>query len=168
MSTTQYREPPDYRPSLGKSRGTPNRAPESLFKDAVQRDPSLCNSCFSERFDFEERQFLCGELGWLDWSRRYPIPGRNAPDVSRELRRGRPIFCAHCGHKNGKDRCLSHREATAHAGRLSAALSRRGVEHDRKTLLAVTVDKISEPDTTGVEDAAVFAPAVREAVLAVQ
>lgn len=168
MSTTPQREPQGYRPQLAKDRGTPDREAGSLFKDAIQRDPSLCNNCFHERFDYQERQFMCGELGWLDWQRRYPIPGQNDPDPSRELRRGRPVFCAHCGHKSGKDRCLSHREATAHAGRISAALYRRGVDHDRKTLLAVTVDRCAIEETTGTEDASVFPQAVSEAVRAVQ
>lgn len=168
MSVINYREPDEFRPSLAKSRGAPDRAAGSLFREVIQRDPSLCNNCFSERFDYQELQWWCGEQGWQDWQRRYPIPKQNTPDPNRELRRGRPIFCSHCGHKSGKDRALSHEEATAHAARISDALTRRGIGHDRKTLLAMTVDMMREPDSTGVEDVAVFEPAVAEAVRAVQ
>lgn len=169
MSLSAYREPEGYHPELSKQRGADGRTPESLFKDAIQRDPSLCNNCFAERFDHVKIEWKCGKLGWLEWSRRFAIPGRNAPDVARELRRGgEPVCCATCGHHTGKDRELSYRTATAHAGRLSAALFHRGVAHDRKTLLAVTVDRINMEDTTGVEDAQVFPQAVAEAVRAVQ
>lgn len=146
----------------------PNHHPSEVFRREVQRAPEFCNNCFSFRFEFDAQSFRCGELGWLDYERRYPVPGRNDPDPVRELRRGRPVFCAHCGHKSGKDRPLSHEQATAHAARISDALARRGIPHDRKTLLAVTVDKISEPDTTGVEDDHVFRVAVAEGVRAVQ
>lgn len=170
MSThTQYRDPQGYHPELTKQQGATGRAPESLFKDAIQRDPSLCNNCFADRFDYVKVEWECGELGWLEWSRRYAIPGRNSPDVARDLRRGgEPVCCSSCGHHTGKDRELSKRTATAHAGRLSAALFKRGVDHDRKTLLAVTLDRVCSGDYTGVEDAKVFPQAIREAVRAVQ
>lgn len=169
MSLSAYRSPEEYRPELTKERGADGIAAESLFKDAIQRDPSLCNNCFADRFEFVRIEWKCGEQGWLPWSRRYCIPGRNDPDPRRDLRHdGGPICCSHCGHHTGKTRRLSKRTATAHAGRLSDALSARGIEHDRKTLLAVTLDRVSSGDYTGIEDAQVFPQAIREAVRAVQ
>ena len=177
MATSIKRDPEGYYPELFKARGvevakrgeSDGRSPDSLFKDAIQRDPSLCNNCFSDRFDHIAVEWLCGEQGWQDWSRRYPIPGRNSPDPMQEQRHGgEPLCCAECGHHTGKDRPLSKREACAHAGRISDALMARGVEHDRKTLLAVTLDRIAIEDTTGVEDVQVFPYAVSEAVRACQ
>lgn len=169
MSLSAYREPAGYRPELTKERGAEGIAADSLFKDAIQRDPSLCNSCFSERFEFVRVEWKCGDQGWLPWSRRYPIPGQNDPDPRRDLRHdGGPICCANCGHHTGVTRRLSYRTATAHAARISDALHRRGIEHDRKTLLAVTMDRIAIEDTTGKEDDEVFRPAVSEAVRACQ
>ena len=165
MSLSAYRNWPEYRPELAKQDGVAGRAPDSLFKDAIQRDPSLCDSCFSERAYYVSMQWKCGDRGWQPYRRRYHIPGRNDPDPNRDLRSdGGPVCCAQCGMAWGQDRPLSHRQATAHAGRISDALARRGIDHDRKTLLAVTVDKIADPDTTGVEDATVFPDAVAAAV----
>lgn len=172
-----YREPPEYRPELSKSRGVTvsnhgdkdGIGADSLFKDAIQRDPSLCNNCFSERFDYISIQWKCGSQGWMNYSRRYPVPGRNSPDPNRQLRSdGGPLCCAECGHHTGKDRALSHRVATAHAGRISDALARRGIEHDRRVLLAHTVERNKIPDSTGVEDVQVFPQAVSKAVRVVQ
>ena len=180
MATSIKRDPEEFRASLGKEKGVPlawdedtdddeGYAPDSLFKEAIQRDPSLCNNCFNDRYDYVAIEWLCGEQGWQNWSRRYPVPGRNSPDPMREQRHGgEELCCAECGHHTGKDRPVSKRQACAHAARISDALAARGIEHDRKTLLAVTLDRCAIEDTTGVEDAAVFPNAVTEAVRAVQ
>lgn len=169
MSLSAYRSWDEYRPELSKEKGASGRTPDSLFKDAIQRDPSLCNSCFTERAWYVSLQWKCGEQGWKPYKRRYYIAGKNDPDPNQDLRHdGGPICCAECGMASGQDRPLSYRQATAHAGRISEALSNRGIDHDRRTLLAVTVDRVRLEDTTGVEDAKVFPQAVSEAVRACQ
>lgn len=147
---------------------TPDLPASDVFRDVIQRTSEYCRNCFAYRYDFIGHDFYCGRLGWQRYERRYPVPKANDPDPNRELRSaGNPLCCAECGHHNGKDRGLTPNEATAHAGRLSRALAREGIAHDRETLLCVARRLAYEPGTSNAEDERVFAPAVAEAILAV-
>ena len=153
------------RPLRFKRDRTPDKHPSDVFVDLIQKSPEYCNNCFSRRFSFHGLDFHCGELGWLKWERRYPVPKRNDPDPHRQLRHdGGPLCCSTCGHHNGQDRSLSANEVTAHAGRLSRALDNEGIAHDRETLLREARRRAYEPDTSGAEDMRVFSPAVAESI----
>ena len=148
---------------------TPQKHPSDVFTDLIQRKPQYCNNCFNRRFSYFAYDFHCGVLGWLEYKRRYPVPKRNSPDPLREQRQGgQKLCCAECGHHTGKDRTLTVNEATDHAGRISKALRRQGVAHDRETLLREARRRAHDPDTSGAEDERLFSPAVAEAIRASQ
>lgn len=139
--------------------------PEKVFPKVIQQDKSLCANCYSDRWDFEAVEFQCGELGWILWERRYPIPGKNSPDLIRDERHdGRPLCCTSCGFETGQRKGeLSKREASEYAWNVSRALEHRGYPHDRELLLRAVRKLGSIPGNQG-KRYDVFGTAVAEAV----
>lgn len=165
MSITNYREPEEHRPQYGRALGAPNIESDDTFKDVIQRDPCVCNNCFTDRFDVEAVEWWCGSLGWLDWERFWPIAGRNDPDPNRNPSvrgGGEPVHCANCGFGGVRNRPLSMHQATEYAANLSRALDTRDVDHDTEVLLREVRRRKRDPDAQGKDDA-IFAPAVTRA-----
>lgn len=134
-SATKYRMP-RFRPDYGKLLGAPSIHPYDVFGEIIQRDRTVCENCFIDRYDVEALEWSCGEQGWLRWDRYYPIAGRNDPEVAPKLRRGNPeLLCSECGYNFRADRPLSTEKATQYALHLSESLTARKVKHDRETLL---------------------------------
>lgn len=154
-----------YKPTYSKYFKPVDIRPDRVYAEIIQRDKSLCSNCYTGRWDYEAVEFKCGELGWLLWERRYPIPGRNSPDLIKDERHdGRPLCCTHCGFENGERKGeLKTNEALDFACNISTALMVRGHAHDPEILLRAVKKNKSISEIQG-QRGEIFGTAVAEAV----
>ena len=155
----------EYEPTYSKYFAPPDIRPEKVFSEVIQRDKSLCSNCYHSRWDYEAIEFRCGELGWLLWERRYPIPGRNYPDPLRDQRHdGSPICCNSCGFESGQRKGeLPTHEALDYTCNISRALFERGHAHDPEILLRAVKRNKSISEIQG-QRGEIFGSAVTEAI----
>lgn len=135
------------------------------FKDLIQRDGVVCDNCFVLRYETETHEWWRGEFGWLDYERWHPIPGRSVEVPADGTASGTRLACKNCGHRRTKQRPVPKHLILEYAKNISQTLDFKEIEHDREVLLAV-VEERNNSENQGKQDSAVFAPAVKRAILA--
>lgn len=138
-------------------------APEP-FKDIIQRDPCVCDHCFTRRYDEEAHEWSQGELGWMEFNNWVAVPERSEP-IPADEGSGTRLTCAECGHKSTKHRPLSKDDVADFTKNLITTLDEKGIEFDADVLRhEVTRRNVSKNQCR--QDSHVFTPAVRYAIAA--
>lgn len=136
------------------------------FKDLIQRDPVVCDHCFTYRYETENKQWYRGDegLGWMPYSRWYPIPGRSTDVPAQMPSQGTRLACSYCGYRKEKHRPVDATEIAVLTGNICETLQRKGIGFDVERLVAEVRERMQEPENQGRQDSHVFRPAVRRAV----
>lgn len=135
------------------------------FKDLIQRDPTICDHCFTTRYTELSREWWRGSFGWLPHSQFLPLPDRNVEIPAESVSKGMRLTCSNCGHRKTKHRPVPKTRVQQFAENISASLDRKGIVHDRGVLVSA-VSELNTSANQGKQDSHVFAPAVDEALRA--
>lgn len=136
--------------------------PESsgAFKDILQRDPTVCNNCFSITHDAVAYDRWSGVHGWTTlewWDAR---PDATIPAHHERMTYGMTSACT-CGEITaGKRRPLSYSETLEYGENILGVLDEKDIDVDAFEFRRVLRERKSDPDLQGREDLGVFAPAV--------
>lgn len=132
------------------------------FKDLIQRDPCICDHCFTLRYEELSHEWSQGELGWMKFNIWTPIADRST-EIPADDGRGTRLACQNCGHRSTKHRPLTKDNVRDVAENLSQTLNEKDIEHDEQVLFH-TVERRNVSANQGRQDSHVFAPAVRAAI----
>ncbi len=137
------------------------------FKDLIQKDPVVCDHCFLRRYDVISHEWWRGSFGWSDYVRWVPIPGTGTPIPADKQTHGTRLACSNCGHKNTKHRPVPKEQFEEFLENISSTLDAKEIQHNRDRLFQVA-HQLNTSENQGKQDSDVFAPAVRQAIRAVQ
>lgn len=137
----------------------------NAFRDLVQRDPTVCDNCFSLLFSRETHEWWRGSFGWVDYERWIPYPDKVADAPANETSQGTTLVCAECGHGRTKNRPIPKRLMRDYAENICEVLDRKGIEFDRRVVLH-EVSRRNTSANQGRQDSDVFAPAVERGIQA--
>lgn len=137
------------------------------FKDLIQKDPVVCDNCFTVRFEAETHEWWRGSFGWIDYERWHPIPDRSEEVPADSTTQGTKLACANCGCRKMKQRPVPKYLVQEYANNISETLDFKEIEHDRQRLLA-EVEERNTSENQGRQDSHVFSPAVKAAIRADQ
>lgn len=135
----------------------------SPFQDLIQRDPTICDHCFQTRYERDRHEWLCGDLGWLEFSQWLPLFGRNV-EIPGET--GTRLACQNCGRRKTKDRPLSAKRVEQYAQNIIESLELKDIKFDTGVFL-YEVHQRNTSENQGKQDSHVFAPAVKKAMQAI-
>lgn len=133
------------------------------FRDLIQRDPTVCDNCFLNRYETVTHEWWRGSFGWMDYSRWIPRANTAIEVPADTTAQGTRLACANCGHRNSKHRPIPKHKIPDRAENLSQTLDLKEITHCRQTLFA-EVDERNTCENQGRQDSHVFAPAVRIAI----
>jgi hypothetical protein len=136
------------------------------FKDIIQRDPCVCDHCFTLRYNEIAHEWWRGDFGWMEYNNWIPIPGRSEAVPGDEPSKGTRLACSECGHRRGKHRPISREKLHAYAHNISETLTEKGIDHNKRVLLE-TVRELDVSENQGKPDSDIYQPAVRRAVRSV-
>lgn len=139
-------------------------APEP-FKDLIQRDPVVCDHCFQRRYVTITKDWWRGdpELGWMEYNRWLPIPGRSTEVPADVAAHGIRLACDTCGYVGTKHRPLCAEDVAEFALNICETLDAKGIDHNASVLLR-EVDRRNTSENQMRQDSHVFAPAVKRAI----
>lgn len=142
--------------------------PSNAYADLIQRDPTVCDTCFLTRYDITAVDWWRGTFGWskyVTWDAR---PDANAAIPAAEASDGMRLACDGCGARTGtKLRPIPADNIADYTANLSDALADKQIRHDTDVLHAEVADRNTSENQLR-QDSHVFAPAVAEAIRAVQ
>lgn len=136
---------------------------QDAFKDLIQRDPTVCDNCFSMKYTRISHQWWRGSFGWLDYERWLPLPGAVTDVPADETAQGTKLACSECGHRTGKSRPIPKADIVGCAKNISETLDAKEVEHDYRVLIH-EVERRNTSENQGKQDSHVFGPAVEKAL----
>lgn len=134
----------------------------SPFKDLIQRDPCVCDHCFTRRYDEEAHEWSQGELGWMTFNLWIAVPERSDP-IPADDGRGTRLTCSECGHNTTKHRPIPKDEIGDITDNLIQTLEEKGVEHNAD-VLRHEVQRRNNSANQMRQDSHCFAPAVACAI----
>lgn len=137
------------------------------FTDLIQKDPVVCDNCFLKRYTRVTKEWWRGSFGWMDYERWVPYPEKSEEIPAEDPSGGTRLTCGNCGHRRSKHRPIPKHRIMEYAKNISETLDAKQIHHDREVLLA-TVQQQNNSENQGKQDSDVFAPAVAEAIRAVQ
>lgn len=135
---------------------------DTPFKDLIQRDPCVCDHCFTLRYEELSHEWSQGELGWMEFRMWVPIAGRST-EIPSDDGHGTRLACQACGHRTTKHRPLPKHKVNEMADNLSQTLTEKGIDHDND-VLRHTIERRNVSANQGRQDSDVFAPAVKAAI----
>ena len=137
------------------------------FKDLFQRDPRVCDNCFTLRYEEVKLEWWRGddELGWMPFEQFIPIApqDRHQEFHPEEIATGTLLTCGRCGHRNTKHRPQAKESVREIADHICETLTEKGIDHDSR-LLKHTVERRNTSANQGKQDSHVFSPAVHAAI----
>lgn len=140
--------------------------PENAFRDLIQRDGTICDNCFLDRYEAVTHEWWRGSFGWLDYERWVPHPERSERVPADTTASGTRLACSECGHRvRSKQRPVPKHLIEEYAENISEALDKKGIDHQRDVLIQEVVAR-NTSDTQGRQDTDVFGPAVERAIRA--
>ena len=128
-----------------------------VFKNLIQRDPSVCNHCFSEKYDSFVHEYWTGDTWMMRKDRQWADESGNLP--AEPAGEGTRPTCA-CGSRYEHYRPISVSDAIEFAHNLSNSLRMRGVDHDKNTLIDAVHDLARRPENQHRQDEGVFQAAI--------
>lgn len=146
---------------------TEERQCNEAFKDLLQRDPVVCDTCFTQRYDVYSVEWWRGEFGWMDY-----VKWTSRDGLSEELpcdgdpTGGMRLACATCGTRGGvKHRPVPGRLVAEYTANISNTLADKRIDHDPHVLHR-HVREQNTSENQCKQDSHVFGPAVKAAIRA--
>jgi len=135
------------------------------FKELLQRDPRVCDNCFTLRYEDVRFDWKCGELGWLSYRRFVPRrpSERHMSVYADRVTGGVRLACGDCGRRGSKARPLSKDRLFEVVANISTTLDEKGIAHDGDVLRSVASERNCSA-TQGRQDSDVLSPAVAAAI----
>lgn len=139
---------------------------DSAYVDLVQRDPVVCDTCFTRRYDVFAKEWYRGSFGWMDYVTWDSLPGVSdpVPCDGDAPTGGMRLACSDCGTRGGvKHRPIPKARIHEYTANLSNTLSDKQIDHDPEVLHR-EVERRNTSDAQCRQDTDVFEPAVERAI----
>lgn len=142
-------------------------AADCAYRDLIQRDGAVCDTCFTRRYDVLTYEWWRGSFGWLDYEQWTALSGRSVPVPSDEghAAAGNRLACADCGMSAGKSRPIPKAKLRRYVGNLSDTLRAKEIDHCPEALHR-EVRRRNTSENQMRQDSHVFEPAVALAIRA--
>lgn len=142
--------------------------PSNAYQDIIQRDPTVCDTCFLVRYDITAVEWWRGTFGWSEYVKWDAHPDTNTPIPAAEASEGMRLACEGCGARTGtKLRPIPSDRIEQYTRHLSDALAGKQIRHDTDVLLTEVRERNTSENQMR-QDSHVFAPAVAAAIRAIQ